>query len=156
MIARANYKFKQEDQIKEEQYLCDTWKMYSALNFHQAPWDEVRAELGKIKWEKMQDLAKSCPSAALSEFHDRLLEILEKLVPMKRKRSKKKPKMHRMRRLLWKKHAKAKKKFQSSTSISKLSQNMLKMWKLESLLNSDYGATNDMEENEAVLRIKSN
>ena len=62
-----------------------------------------------------------------------------------------------MRRLLWKKHAKAKRQLRSSSSsISKLSENLQKMWELESQLSADYTATNNMEEDEAVLRIKSN
>ena len=68
----------------------------------------------------MDDLAKSCPTAALTEFHEKLLEVLEKLVPAKKKKSGKRPKMHRMRRLLWKKHAKAKRHLKSSSSISEL------------------------------------
>ena len=64
--------------------------------------------------------------------------------------------MHRLRRLLWKKHAKAKKKFQSSTSTSKFSENLQSMWELEKQLNQDYLATNNVEENEAIMRIKSN
>ena len=154
VIANSNYQYKQEDPVREEQHLCETSKRYTALNFHQAPWDEVKAGLAGINWEKLENLA--CPTAALSEFHDRLLELLEQLVPVKKKSSKKRPKMHRMRRLLWKRHAKAKRQFKSSKSISKLSEYMQKMWEMERLLNADYTATNIMEEDEAVFRIKSN
>ena len=105
----------------------------------------------------MDDLAKTCPKAALSEFHEKLLEVLEKFVPGKKKKTGKRPKMNRMRRLLWKKHAKAKRQLRSSSSsISKLSENLQKMWELESQLSADYTATNNIEEDEAVLRIKSN
>jgi hypothetical protein len=69
----------------------------------------------------MDDLAKSCPTAALSEFHDKLLQVLEKLFQVKKKKSGNRPKMHRMRRLFWKKHAKAKRHIKSSSSIGKLS-----------------------------------
>ena len=72
----------------------------------------------------MDELAELNPKAALSEFHERLLEVLEKLVPVKKRRSRKRPRMNRMRRLLWKLHAKAKKVFKSSQSISKLADNM--------------------------------
>ena len=61
-----------------------------------------------------------------------------------------------MRKLLWKKHAKPKKQFRASASISKLSESMQKMWELEGMLSADYTAASNMEEDEAVLRIKSN
>ena len=102
------------------------------------------------------ELAMTCPTAALQEFHDKILGVLEKLVPSKSKKSRSRPKMHRMRRLLWKKHAKAKKQFRDSASISKLSESMQKMWELEGMLSADFTATSKMEEDEAVLRIKSN
>ena len=157
VTAWTNYQFKQEDQIRDQQFLCDTGKRYSALNFHLAPWSEVKAKISSINWEKMEELAKTCPSSALVEFHERLLEVLEKLVTIKKKGPKgTRPKIHRLRRLLWKKHAKAKKKFQSSTSTGKFSENLQSMWELEQQLSQDYSATSNMEENEAVMRIKSN
>ena len=100
VIANVNYMFKQENPVREEQFLCDTGKRYKALDFYKAPWEEIKAKISSIDWEKMDDLAKSCPTAALSEFHGKLLEVLEKFVPVKKKRSGKRPKTHRMRRLL--------------------------------------------------------
>ena len=64
--------------------------------------------------------------------------------------------MHRMRRLLWKKHAKARRQFRSASSIHKVSESMQKMWELERQLAADFTATNNIEEDEAALRIKSN
>ena len=156
VIANVNYMFKQESSVREEQFLCDTGKRYKALDFYKAPWEEIKSEISSIDWKEMDDKAKSCPTAALSEFHEKLLKVLEKLVPVKKKKSGKKPKMHRMRRLLWKRHAKAKRHIKSSSSISKLSENLQKMWELESQLSADYTAASNMEEDEAVLRIKSN
>ena len=78
-------------------------------------------------------------------------------MPVKLKKvGKSKPKVDRMRRLLWKKHAKAKRKVKSSQSIHKLSESLQKMWELEKQLSADYTATNNMEEDMAILRIKSN
>jgi hypothetical protein len=84
VIASVNYQYKQLEPTREEQHLCETGKRYKALNFHLAPWAEVKAELGNINWENMKELAKTCPTAALSEFHDRVLEVMEKLVPVKK------------------------------------------------------------------------
>ena len=116
----------------------------------------MSAELGKVDWSKMQELAESCPSAALSELHEKVLEVLENLVPAKKKKLKSRPKMNRMRRLLWRKLAKARKRFKSAKSIHNFSEILQQMWELEKQLSADYMATNNMEEDEAVFRIKSN
>ena len=127
------------------------------MNFHLAPWTELKTELDSIDWGHMQELAKTCPTSALAEYHKQTLEVLEKLVPLKKKKvGKSKPKMHRLHRLLWKKHAKAKRKFQAAQSIHKVSEYLNKMWEIEKQLSSDYTAISNMEEDEAVLRIKSN
>ena len=117
---------------------------------------EIRDELGKTEWEQLEELAKSSPDAALSEFHDKVLEILERLVPTRKKRVGAKPKMHRMRRLLWKRHAKARRQFRSSSSIKKVTESMHKMWDLERQLGADSTASNKIEEDEAVMKMKSN
>ena len=101
-------------------------------------------------------MAKSSTTEALSEFHTKVLEILEKLVPEKKKKSGGKPKMHRMRRLLWKKHAKAQRKFRSASSIHDITESMQKMWDIEKQLGADFTASNNIQEDEAVFRIKSN
>ena len=64
--------------------MCETGRRYSALNFDQAPWPEIKDELSRNTWDKMKELAKSSPTEALSEFHDKGLEILERLVPKKK------------------------------------------------------------------------
>jgi hypothetical protein len=92
----------------------------------------------------------------LSEYHEKTLEVLEKLVPLKKKKSKSKPRMHRMHRLLWKKHTKASKRFRAAQSIHKVSEHLQKMWEIEKQLHADYTATSNMEEDESILRIKSN
>ena len=64
--------------------------------------------------------------------------------------------MHRMRRLLWKRICKTRKAIKKASSISKLSELLQKMWKLEAQLSSDYTAANARDEDEAVLRIREN
>ena len=130
VIIHTNYQYRQLDIVKQKQYLCETGKRYDALDFHKAPWTEVKAELEAVDWGHLKELG-NCTTSALAEYHTRVLEVLEKLVPQKKVKTKGKPKMHRMRRLLWKKHSKARKKFRSSNSIHTLSQNLQKMWELE-------------------------
>jgi hypothetical protein len=124
VIVHTYFKLKEENRVKEEQYLCETGRRYKALNFHLAAWEDVRTQLSNIDWGYMQELAKTCPTLALSEYQ--------------------------------KKHAKASKRFRAAQSIHKVSENMQKMWEFEKQLRADYTATNNMEEDEAVLRIKSN
>ena len=93
----STYNYRKQESDQEQQYLCDTGRRYSALNFHQAPWAEVKNELGLIDWDEMKELAKTSPSEALNEFHKQVLCVLEKLVPVKAKKAKGKPKLHRMR-----------------------------------------------------------
>ena len=64
--------------------------------------------------------------------------------------------MHRMRRLLFKKLAKARKAVKTASTISKLSTKLQQVWELEEQLSSDYNASNNKEEDEAVLRIRQN
>ena len=156
VISNATYQLGQSEMMLEQQYLCDTGKRYSALNFNKAPWDKIKEELRKVNWDKMDELAKSCPTSALAEFHAQVLNVLEPLVPLKPKKSKDRPKMDRMRRLLWRRLAKARKRFRSATSIHRLTECMQQMWELESQLTDDFQASTNREEDEAVMRIKSN
>ena len=104
----------------------------------------------------MEEIAKTSPTEALVFFHEKLLEVLEEIVPLKKKKGKAKPKMHRMRRLLWKRLAKVKKSLKEAKSVQKIADILQQMWELESQLNSEYAAVNDREEDEAIFRIKSN
>ena len=156
VVANTAYKHNQGEQQLEQQYLCDTGKRYSALNFHKAPWAEIKEELAKVDWKNMEEVAKSCPSSALIEFHSKVLGVLEHLVPIKSKKSSGRPKMDRKRRLLWRRLTKVRKKFKTASTISKVTECMQLMWELESQLSEDYKATNIQEEDEAVFRIKSN
>ena len=156
VIAHTTYQYRQEDQEREQQYLCETGKRYSALNFYKAQWQEVKEQLSKVDWRKMEDLAKSCPTSALAEFHDQVLQVLEKSVPLKKKQARGHPKMHRMRRLLWRRLAKVRKRFKTASSMNNLTECLQEMWELEQQLSCDYQATSSMEEDEAVFKIKSN
>ena len=156
VIANTTFQLGHSERLPEQQYLCDTGKRYGALNFHKAPWEEVKKELAKVNWETLESLADSCPSSALAEFHAKVLGVLEPLVPPRTKKSSGKPKMDRMRRLLWRRLTKVRKKFRTASSIHKLTECMQQMWELESQLSDDYHSSNCREEDEAVMRIKAN
>ena len=68
----------------------------------------------------MEVLGRASSTNALIFFHQKVLDILEDLVPVKKKKGKAKHKMHRMRRLLWKRLAKARSSLKSAKSVHKL------------------------------------
>ena len=109
-----------------------------------------------MDWNNLHELGKTSPTLALAHFHIMVLTVLEKFVPLKKDKLKVKPRMNRLRRRLWRKHSKAKKQFLSSRSLHKLTEGMQRMWLCEEQLAADYTAANNMEEDEAVFRIKSN
>ena len=157
VAVNTNYQYSKQETLQNRQYLCDMGRRYDSLNFHLAPWSEIKDELKQIDWIKMQELGESCPTSALTYFHTEVLTVLEKLVPAKKEIKKKgKPRVNRLRRCLWKKHSKAKKQFLASKSLHKLTESMQKMWLIQKQLEDDYTAVNNMEEDEAALRIKTN
>ena len=112
-------------------------------------------ELENIDWSNFEQIAKTDTAKALCSFHYNILAVLEKLVPAREKKKKKsRSKMHRMRRLVWKRLAKARRAIKTATSIHKLSSVLQKNWVLKSQISSDYTASNHKYEDEAVLRIK--
>ena len=92
----------------------------------------------------------------MDHFHNTVLEILERLVPARKKKPQKKNRMHRMRRLIWKKLGKVRQAIKTASSIHKLSALLQRQWELEAQLSSDYTSISNKEEDEAVLRIKQN
>ena len=78
--AKTNFSFRKGGDKKVEQFLTETAKPYKKLNFIKAPWPLVEEELNKISWDNMEDIS---PSEALAAFHQKVLEVLELLVPEK-------------------------------------------------------------------------
>ena len=156
VTCHCNYRHKKSEMDKEQQFLCDTGRRYSALDFYKAPWDKIKDELSQLDWDTMKQLASCSPAQALAEFHNKVLTVLEELVPAKVKKSNKKPKLHRIRRLLWKRLAKVCRNLRSAKSIHQVTEGLQKVWKLEAELASDYSSSNSAEEDQAVLRIKTN
>ena len=156
VIVNTSYQQSKHLDTVEEQFLCETGRRYSSLDFFKAPWEEINTKLESVNWDQMEEIANSSSTDALVYFHEKVLAILEELVPQKRKKCKSKPKMHRMRRLLWKRLGKVKKSLKSSKSVEKIAETLKNIWQLESELSADYKAINKIEEDEAVLRMKSN
>ena len=130
----STYKYRKEESAQDQQFLCDTGRRYSSLDFHKAPWAEVKSDLTEIKWDDMELLAKTSPTGALAEFHSQVLRVLEKHVPVKPAKGKRKPKMHRMRRLMWKRLAKVRRRLKTAKTIHQVTEELQNMWKLESEL----------------------
>ena len=64
----------------------------------------IEEDLGKIDWVPMESLSRTDPDGALSLFHQKVLSVIETHVPTKKTRvGKFRSKIHRMRRLLWRK-----------------------------------------------------
>ena len=157
VIAHTTFHLNEEREKLEQQYLCPVASRYNALDYNKAPWAEVETKLGQVDWKPMDELSKSSPDDALAWFHDKLLPILEEMVPKKKIRlGKPCSKMHRMRRLLWRKLAKVDSKLKVASTMHKKSKLLAEKWKLEEQLQSDYTSTNNAEEDEVVFRMKEN
>ena len=114
-------------------------------------------DLDTIEWDEMDMLANSDTTAALGFFHDKVLAILERLVPVKRKPSKSsKSRIHRMRKTIWRRISKVKKKIFEVSSIQKLAVFIQNKRELEKQLTEDYSSENTQQEDQAIFNIKSN
>ena len=139
VIAHTTFHLNEERDKLEQQYLCPVASRYNALDFNKASWAEVETKSGQVDWKPMDELSKSSPDDALTWFHDKLLPILEEMVPKKKIRiGKPHSKMHRMRRLLWRKLAKVDSKLKVASTMHKKSKLLAEKWKLEEQLQSDY------------------
>ena len=145
------------EEEKQENHLLGTGLRYSKLDFNKAPWEEIQDELNTVDWGHMEDLAGVDPTAALAWLQEKLLSILERLVPARRKvRRKSGPQMNHQRRILWRKLAKVKGKIKSSSSVQKLAKLLRDRWELERQLADDYTVKNSQEEDKAVFNMKTN
>ena len=150
--AQTSFRIARDIREKEEQHLCNTGKRYKALDFNKAPWEKIREGLAQVDWSEMEEIAKASPTTSLTWFHDKVLDILEVHVPKKVPRNKKN--RSKMRKTLWKKHAKAKSQVRSASTIHKVSQALQNVWKVGRQLAEDYMASNTLEEDQAVLSMK--
>ena len=158
VIVEVSYKTPTDHDSAEAQFLCETGRRYRELNFMMAPWDKIKEELETIDWSEMEKLASSDTSAALTFFHEKVLAVLEKLVPARKKskpRKKSKTKISRMRRTIWRRIRKVKRRISSATSINALSTLIQRKRELEEQLGADYSAENAQLEDQAIFNIKS-
>ena len=139
-----------------ESHLLESGRRLKALNFNKALWVEIQAELSEIDWTEMEEAAETSPTAALSVFMQELVPLLERHVPVKAAKKKKRNRIDRKRKLLWKRLNKVKTRLKSATSIHKLTKLLQDRQELEQQLFDDYNAMNSMEEDQAVLNMKSN
>ena len=94
----------------------------------------------------MEALSQNSPEEALTWFHDKVIDVLEVKVP----------KMHKMRKLLWKRLAKVDNKMKAASTMHKKAKLLQQRWDLERQLADDFLSVNNSKEDDAVLRIKEN
>ena len=156
-IVTANVSYHLRPEVHaEETHLLDSGKRLKALNFNKAKWVEIQTELNEVDWTEMKEAAKTSPTEALNVFMEELLPLLERHVPLKAAIKKTRKDIERRRKLMWKRLYKVKTRIKSATSIHKLTKLLQDKQVLEEQLLQDYSAMNSMEENQAVLNMKSN
>ena len=79
----------------------------------------------------MVNLARESPSAAHTWFMNKLIPLLEKLVPVKLPRKKGRNKAQKKRNLLWRRLSKISKKIETASSLPKISKLLQDKWDLE-------------------------
>ena len=70
----------------------------------------------------MKEVARDSPTSAHSWFMEKILPLLEELVPIKNPKKKIKNKVDRKRKLTWRKISKLQNKIHSASSASKLAK----------------------------------
>ena len=127
---------------------------YRRLYFPNAPWKEVEGALGEIDWTPMEELI---PESCLMWAHEKILSVLEKLVPRRRKNCKRKHHIiPRHRRVLFKKLSKLKRALVQESVVTRIAELLGKIRAAEKELHSDYENQQWQEELGAIENIKSN
>ena len=155
VTASVTYQLEKVKEV-EESHLLDSGKRLKQLNFTKAPWPEIQVQLRIVDWGPMKVLAKESPAAAHSWFIEKLVPLLESLVPRKAPRVKKRNRMERHRNLLWRRLTKIQRRIESCSSISKLSKLIQDKWELEKELKEEYLSLNWKEEKKALDNMKVN
>ena len=118
LYVKVNYKLGRKPD-REEMFLLDSAKRLKLLDFAKAPWPDIRKALKAIDWSPMESLARASPTIAHSWLLTQVLPILERLVPARKKGGGGRNKLHRRRKLIWRKLHKIQNKLHNSTSIRK-------------------------------------
>ena len=140
----------------EESWDTDTSisSRYQRLYFPNAPWKEVEGALGEIDWTPMEELI---PEACLMWAHERILSVLEELVPRRRNNNQRKyHNIPRHRRVLFKKLSKLKRALVQESVVTKIAELLGKIRTVEKELHSDYENQQWQEELGAIENIRSN
>ena len=78
--ADVSYRLEKEHDL-EESHLLDSGRRLKKLNFHKAPWPEIKTELRKLDWTPMEDMAKESPVAAHAWLMDQIIPFWRNLYP---------------------------------------------------------------------------
>ena len=131
---------------KEEMFLLDSGRRLRRLDFTKAPWTDIRTKLKDIDWSPMSRLARVSPTIAHNWLLVQILPILESLVPARKLGDGGRNKLHRRRKLLWRKLKKIKIRLQRATSVQKLARLLQDKQELEIELKAMYSnLTQDAE-----------
>ena len=117
---RVNYELDKPPERASE-FILDSARRISCLNFHEASWQIIREELSQQNWSKMKDIAKINPTVAHSYMLSILIPVLERNIPLKKSTSdKKRSKWARKRNLLWRKLRKLNNQLSEACSTKKI------------------------------------
>ena len=114
VIATVSYQLEKPRDV-EESFLLDSGSRLKKLNFVKAPWPLIQDKLSLIDWAPMVELSKENPTNAHAWFIEKLVSILEALVPVRKPRNSKKSKIDKKRNLLWRRLNKIKSRIKSAT-----------------------------------------
>ena len=121
--------------------------------FHAA---SITGRRKNFKTSPMSKLARSSPTLAHSWFLCQILPVLEKLVPAKLVSSGGRSKMHKRRKLLWRKLKKIKVKIDNANSVQKLCRLLQDRADLELELKELYKDFNHQNESKVIAGMKEN
>ena len=138
---------------KEEMFLLDSCRRLRKLDFRKAPWPDIKQNLKGIDWSPMSRLARINPTIAHSWFLVKLVPVLEKLVPVKMN-SGGRNRLHRKRKLLWRKLGKIKVKLHNASSVQKIARLLQDRQELEHELKAMYSTMTKEAEDKVVAGMK--
>ena len=141
---------------KEEMFLLDSGRRLRRLDFSKAPWPDIRVKLKDIDWSPMSRLARASPTLAHSWFLLQILPILEKLVPNRKEGVGGRSKLHRKRKLLWRKLGRIRRRLENATSVQKLAKLLQDKQELEMELKAMYTNLTEEAEAKVVTGMKDN
>ena len=151
----VNYQLGKEP-VKEKNYLLDSACRLGKLDFSKAPWPEIKKELKELNWSTMSHLASKSPTLAHSWFLYQLIPVLERLVPERRVILGGRNRLHRNRKLLWRKLKTIKEKLGKTTSVAKLVKLLQDRQEMELELKLLYSNLNASSEAKVISEMKEN